>query len=104
MQLRETRVLQQDKPSVSTARHTSHVGSWAKAFVGFYRPDNESLRELDPVARFLYAARSVILVISLQAALIAGLLALTDRRAAGNPILDFILLVIGLVVAHAISN
>ena len=82
----------------------SHVETWGKAFVGFYRPDGESLRELDPVARFLYAARSVILVISLQAALIAGLLALTDRRAAGNGILDFVLLVIGLVVAHAISN
>jgi 1,4-dihydroxy-2-naphthoate octaprenyltransferase len=82
----------------------SHVGSWGKAFVGFYRPDGDSLRELDPVARFLYAARSVILVISVQAALIAGLLALTDRHAAGNGALDFVLLLVGLVVAHAISN
>ncbi len=80
------------------------VATWPKAFVGFYRPDGESLRELDPVARFLYAARSVILVISVQAALIAGLLAWTDRHAAGNPVLDFVLLLIGLVVAHAISN
>jgi 1,4-dihydroxy-2-naphthoate octaprenyltransferase len=94
----------QQTQSPVQAHHSSHVGSWAKAFVGFYRPDGESLRELDPVARFLYAARSVILVISLQAALIAGLLALTDRHAAGSPILDFVLLVIGLVVAHAISN
>jgi 1,4-dihydroxy-2-naphthoate octaprenyltransferase len=97
-------VSQQIQPPVAAQHHSSHVGSWAKAFVGFYRPDGESLRELDPIARFLYAARSVILVISLQAALIAGLLALTDRHAAGDWALDFILLVVGLVVAHAISN
>jgi hypothetical protein len=97
-------VSQQIQRPVAKQHHASHVGSWAKAFVGFYRPDGESLRELDPIARFLYAARSVILVISLQAALIAGLLALTDRHAAGDWALDFILLVVGLVVAHAISN
>ena len=43
-------------------------------------------------------------MISVQAALIAGLLALTDRHAAGDWALDFILLLVGLVVAHAISN
>ncbi|GAC1343377.1 MAG: hypothetical protein NVSMB29_16010 [Candidatus Dormibacteria bacterium] len=75
--------------------------SWARAFVGFYRPDGDALRELDPIARFLYAARSVILVISAQAAAIAGLLALTARRL---NVLDFVLLLLGLVVAHAISN
>ncbi len=95
---------QQARPAGAPPARPTHVGSWAKAFTGFYRPDGESLRELDPVARFLYAARSVILVISVQAALIAGLLAWTDRHAAGNPVLDFVLLLVGLVVAHAISN
>ena len=56
---------------------------------------------LDPIARFLYSARSVILVISFQAALIAGLLALTDRRFAPVP---FALVLIAYVVLHAISN
>ena len=51
--------------------------------------------------RFLYSARSVILVISFQAALLAGLLALTDRRCA---IVPFALLVLANVVLHAISN
>lgn len=71
------------------------------AFTGFYKPTEEALRDLPPTATFLYAARSVILVISLQAAVIAGLLALTARHFG---ILDFFLTLIGLVCVHAISN
>lgn len=74
---------------------------WARAFTGFYPPLAEDLAQLDPIARFLYSARSVILVISFQAALLAGLLALTDRLFA---ILPFLLLVLAYVVLHAISN
>jgi 1,4-dihydroxy-2-naphthoate octaprenyltransferase len=74
---------------------------WLRAFVGFYPPRDESARFLDPVARFLFSARSVILVISAQAALIAGLLALADRR---FDLLSFILVLAGFVAAHALSN
>ena len=74
---------------------------WLGAFVGFYRPGVEELRHLDPVSKFLYAARSVILVISAQAALIAGLLAATDRSFAWWP---FVGVVLGFVIAHMISN
>lgn len=74
---------------------------WARAFTGFYPPLAEDLADLDPVARFLYSARSVILVISFQAALLAGLLALTDRR---FELVPFVLVVVGYVVLHAISN
>jgi 1,4-dihydroxy-2-naphthoate octaprenyltransferase len=74
---------------------------WARAFTGFYPPLAEELVDLDPIARFLYSARSVILVISFQAALLAGLLALTDRRFEPLP---FALVLIGYVVLHAISN
>ena len=74
---------------------------WARAFTGFYPPLAEDMASLDPVARFLYSARSVILVISFQAALLAGLLALTDRRFAA---VSFALLLLGYVVLHAISN
>ncbi|HLA25079.1 MAG TPA: hypothetical protein VJ206_06775, partial [bacterium] len=56
------------------------VRLWLRAFVGFYPPHDESARSLDPVAKFLFSARSVILVISAQAAIIAGLLAAADRR------------------------
>jgi 1,4-dihydroxy-2-naphthoate octaprenyltransferase len=74
---------------------------WARAFTGFYPPLAHELADLDPVARFLYSARSVILVISFQAALLAGLLAATDRRFALTP---FVLVVLAYVVLHAISN
>jgi len=54
--------------------------AWAGAFTGFYPARADDLSQLDPITRFLYSARSVILVISAQAAAIAGLLAATDRR------------------------
>jgi 1,4-dihydroxy-2-naphthoate polyprenyltransferase len=53
---------------------------WWRAFTGFYRPQGDGIAALDPVARFLYSARSVILVISAQAAVIAGLLAVTEHH------------------------
>lgn len=53
---------------------------WLAAFAGFYRPAVEEVRRLDAVSKFLYAARSIILVISAQAAIIAGLIALADRK------------------------
>ena len=74
---------------------------WLRAFVGFYPPHAESARSLDPVAKFLFSARSVILVISAQAAIIAGLLAAADRRF--DPV-AFLLVLVGFVTAHAISN
>lgn len=76
-------------------------GAWVGAFTGFYPATAHDLSGLDPVARFLYAARSVILVISAQAAGIAGLLAATDRRFQAVP---FVLVFLGYVVLHAISN
>jgi len=85
----------------SVLTHRSKVVLWLGAFIGFYRPGVEEVRALDPVSRFLYAARSVILVISAQAAIIAGLLAATDRQFHW---LNFVLLLIGLVTAHMISN
>ena len=92
-----------DRSPVPAGRRPTGRGprEWARAFTGFYPPLAEDMATLDPIARFLYSARSVILVISFQAALIAGLLALTDRRFAPLP---FALLVLGYVVLHAISN
>jgi 1,4-dihydroxy-2-naphthoate octaprenyltransferase len=75
--------------------------AWAAAFTGFYPATADDLSGLDPVTRFLYAARSVILVISAQAAVIAGLLAATDRR---FQIVPFVLVFVGYLVLHAISN
>jgi 1,4-dihydroxy-2-naphthoate octaprenyltransferase len=46
---------------------TSRPRLWVGAFTGFYKPGVEEVRSLDAVSRFLYAAHSVILVISAQA-------------------------------------
>jgi 1,4-dihydroxy-2-naphthoate octaprenyltransferase len=75
--------------------------AWVGAFTGFYPAQAEEFSHLDPVTRFLYAARSVILIISAQSAVMAGLLAATDRRFA---VLPFVLVFLGYVVLHAISN
>ena len=92
-----------DTPAVPRGRRPAGRGprEWARAFTGFYPPLAEDLAGLDPIARFLYSARSVILVISFQAALLAGLLAATDRRFAVVP---FLLVLVAYVVLHAISN
>jgi 1,4-dihydroxy-2-naphthoate polyprenyltransferase len=75
--------------------------AWVHAFTGFYPAMAEEFSHLDPVTRFLYASRSVILVISAQAALIAGLLAVI---AGGFEPIPFVLVLVGYVVLHAISN
>jgi 1,4-dihydroxy-2-naphthoate octaprenyltransferase len=75
--------------------------AWVGAFTGFYPAQASEFAHLDPVTRFLYAARSVILVISAQSAVMAGLLAATDRRFEVAP---FVLVFVGYVVLHAISN
>jgi 1,4-dihydroxy-2-naphthoate polyprenyltransferase len=80
---------------------TSKPKLWLGAFAGFFRPNAEEVRRLDPVSKFLYSARSVILVISAQAAIIAGLLAATDGR---FDAFHFTLVLVGFVVAHMISN
>lgn len=74
---------------------------WLGAFTGFYRPGIEEISRLDSVSKFLYAARSVILVISAQAAIIAGLLAIADHQFHS---VDFVAVLMGFVVAHMISN
>ncbi len=79
----------------------SKLALWLGAFAGFYRPDVEKIRQLDAVSTFLYSARSVILVISAQAAIIAGLLAAADRQFTA---LAFVMVLVGFVAAHMISN
>jgi 1,4-dihydroxy-2-naphthoate polyprenyltransferase len=74
---------------------------WLGAFAGFYRPGVEEVRRLDAVSKFLYSARSVILVISAQAAIVGGLLAAAERRFDAA---SFVLVLAGFVVAHMISN
>ena len=74
---------------------------WWGAVTGFYKPGVQDIPDLDRVSLFLYAARSVILVISAQAAIIAGLLAADMGVFAWG---NFIAVLVGFVVAHMISN
>lgn len=75
--------------------------AWVGAFTGFYPAQADEFSHLDPITRFLYAARSVILVISAQSAIMAGLLAATDRR---FEVLPFVFVFVAYLVLHAISN
>ncbi|MBV9822817.1 MAG: prenyltransferase [Actinobacteria bacterium] len=90
----------QTTPALGSRPHRGPF-AWVGAFTGFYPAEASEFAELDPVTRFLYASRSVILVISAQSAVIAGLLALTDRRLHAIP---FVLVLLGFVVLHAVSN
>ena len=74
---------------------------WWGALTGFYKPGVKNIPRPDRVALFLYSARSVILVISAQAAIIAGLLA---AGAGSFDWVDFVGVLAGFVVAHMISN
>ena len=87
--------------AVSSAPARTPLVLWVGAFAGFYRPGAEEVRQLDGISKFLYSARSVILVISAQAALIAGFLALRDHRFHALP---FVLALLAFVALHMISN
>ncbi len=76
------------------------IKAWIKAFKGFY-DENDPISRQDIVARLLFAARSLILLISAQAALIAGLLAYLSS--AFN-LLYFLLILFAFVTIHAASN
>lgn len=85
----------------SSRLYRTKIARWLGAFTGFYRPEASEVASLDAVSRFLFAARSVILVISVQAALIAGLLAVTAHEFHW---LDALLVLLGFSIAHLISN
>ena len=77
----------------------SRLALWYSAFRGFY--DRNNSQNADFIARFLFSSRSVILVISAQAAIIAGLMAYLFSSF--NAI-RFVILFIGFIDAHALSN
>ena len=77
----------------------SRLRLWYMAFKGFY--DRNSVNNDDFITRFLFSARSVILVISAQAAIISGILAY--MTSSFDPV-RFVVLFIGFIDAHALSN
>lgn len=78
----------------------ARFGMWLRAFRGFYNPKSD-LKNLDTVSKWLFASRSVILIISMQTAIISGILAFASGKFNA---FYFILVFIGFVLAHAASN
>ncbi|MEM3852301.1 MAG: prenyltransferase [Methanomassiliicoccales archaeon] len=76
------------------------INTWLRAFRGFYDKslDRDSV---DFVTRLLYSARSIILVISFQAAVIAGIFAYVSGF---FNLIDFLLILLAFVLLHAESN
>lgn len=75
------------------------LSRWLSALAGFYKPTEGE--EPDAITKLLYSARSVILVISAQAAIISGLLAALY----GNfNTLYFLLVLVGYILLHLVSN
>lgn len=74
---------------------------WLRAVMVIPRLDADGWARLDPVARWLVAVRAAVLVMTVTSAGLAGLLALRDGRFDG---LRFVLVLVGLVFAHATNN
>src|SRR5271157_1775392 len=78
-----------------------HHPAWLGALINFRNPKRESGKGLDRPSAMLFAARSLILIISAQAAAIAGILAYLAGR---FNLLYFIVLLIGFLSLHMASN
>jgi 1,4-dihydroxy-2-naphthoate octaprenyltransferase len=74
---------------------------WREAVVGVPRVDHAEWERLDPVSRWLIASRAAVLVMTLISAAIAGILA---WQADMFDFWSFLLVVVGLLAAHAANN
>lgn len=74
---------------------------WLKALQVVPRIDKEEWQELDLPSRWLIATRAVVLIMTLLSAVIAGLFAIRAERF--QPGL-FLLVTLGLILAHATNN
>jgi 1,4-dihydroxy-2-naphthoate polyprenyltransferase len=78
-----------------------NVKMWVKALQVIPRIDREEWQQLDFISRWLISTRAAVLIMTFISAGIAGLLAV---RAGEFNLLHWVLLVIGLVFAHATNN
>jgi len=76
-------------------------GTWRKALTSIQRPTKAEWAQLDPVTRWLIVTRASVLVITWLTAFEVGLFALRDGLFRNTP---FLLVTIGLVLAHATNN
>jgi 1,4-dihydroxy-2-naphthoate polyprenyltransferase len=78
-----------------------NVAMWGRALRLIPRPTKEEWQELDFVSRWLIAARTAVLVITLISSGIAGLLAVKEG---GFDLFLWFLVTLGLLMAHATNN
>ena len=78
-----------------------NVRMWVKALQVIPRIDKEEWDRLDVISRWLISTRAAVLIMTFISAAIAGLLAV--RAGEFNP-LHWVLLLIGLIFAHATNN
>lgn len=78
-----------------------NVGMWIKALQIIPRVNQEEWKRLDVISRWLISTRAAVLIMTFISATIGGLLAARDGR---FNFLYWLLVVIGLVFAHALNN
>lgn len=78
-----------------------NIGMWKKALQVIPRLSKEEWRQLDVISKWLVATRGAVLIMTFISAAVAGLLAL---RAGRFNFWLWLLLAIGLVLAHATNN
>lgn len=78
-----------------------NVAMWGRALRLTPRPTKEEWKKLDPVSRWLISTRAAVLVITLIASIIAGLLAAREGR---FDLLLWLCVTLGLLAAHATNN
>ena len=78
------------------------VNTWKQALKGIPRvPGKAAWMALDPVSRWLIATRSAVLIMTLLAAIVAGIYA---QLLGGFDWLRFLIMTLGIVLAHATNN
>jgi 1,4-dihydroxy-2-naphthoate polyprenyltransferase len=78
-----------------------NTSMWARAVTVIPRVSKDEWNGLDVISRWLIATRSAVLVMTLNSALIAGLLAARDGR---FNLLLWLMVTVGLLFAHATNN
>lgn len=78
-----------------------NIAMWGKALQVIPRITKDEWNKLDVISRWLISTRAAVLIMTFISATIAGLLAIRDGR---FNLLNYVLLAIGLVLAHATNN
>jgi len=78
--------------------------TWYSILNGTYDMHTEPVHGLDVMSRWLIATRSVVFVMTANSVIIGGLLYLLNTGFSIGFLLPFVLVLVGLVLAHAASN